>query len=60
MMGMRYWCEDCTAVFKTLRGARFHERWTEHEVVQLPAELKRDFAGLTRDQIEDWISDAYG
>ena len=50
----------CTAVFKTLRGARFHERWTEHEVVPLSAELKRDFAGLTRDQIEDWISDAYG
>ena len=59
MMGMRYWCEDCNAVFKTLRGARFHERWTEHEVVSLPAELKRDFAGLTRDQIEDWISDNY-
>ena len=40
MMGMRYWCEDCTAVFKTLRGARFHERWTEHGDLR-PLQLTR-------------------
>ena len=56
-MSMRYWCEDCTAVFKTLRGARFHERRTDHEVVPLPEKFKRAFAGLTRAQIEDWLSD---
>ena len=56
-MAMKHWCEDCTSVFKTLRGARFHEGWTEHEVVPLPEKLKRTFAGLTRAQIEDWISD---
>ena len=59
-MAMKHWCEDCNSVFKTLRGARFHERRFEHEVVPLPEELKRAFVWLTRAQIVDWIADNYG
>ena len=59
-MGMRFWCDECVACFRGLKGARFHARWTGHEVSALTKELKQHFEGLTRAEVEAWVEEVYG